>query len=76
MYVCIGADVPAYYETSNNLLSFPTHISPSKSLGLNLRPTNLGLGWVLFWSHLGLVCETGKRPKRDLFETQTRPICD
>jgi hypothetical protein len=23
--VCIGADVPAYYETSNNLLLFPTH---------------------------------------------------
>ena len=23
--VCIGVDVPAYYETSNNLLSFPTH---------------------------------------------------
>jgi hypothetical protein len=67
MYVCIGADAPAYYETSNNLLSFPTHISPSKSLGL---------GWVLFWSHLGLVCETGKRPKRDSFETQTRPICE
>jgi hypothetical protein len=36
VYVCIGADVPAYYETSNNLQSLL--IFPSKSLGLNLRP--------------------------------------
>jgi hypothetical protein len=33
--VCIGADVLAYYETSNNLLLFPTHF-PFKILLLLL----------------------------------------
>jgi hypothetical protein len=36
VYVCIGADVPAYYETSNNLLSFPTHMSRLGTLKVSI----------------------------------------
>jgi hypothetical protein len=68
----IGADVPAaYYETSYNLLSFDfLLISPSKSLGLNLKRTQkrpVSVGYTFARSQLGVW---------DRKETQTRLIRD
>jgi hypothetical protein len=75
--------VSAYYETINNLLSFPTHF-PSKSLGLNLRatqkrPVSVG-GYTLLIGLISVKCVrlerepkvTHSRPKRDLFATSVQ----
>jgi hypothetical protein len=52
-YVCIGADVHAYYETSNNLLLFLL-VSLQTPLGLKFetqkRPFSPGSLKVSFWS--------------------------
>jgi hypothetical protein len=70
--VCIGADVPAYYETVIIYCRFLL-ISPSKSLGLNLRPKKARsrLGTLS-----GLILVYCVRPERDPKETRSRPKRD
>jgi hypothetical protein len=70
--MCIGADVAAYYETSNNLLSFPSDfpfkISRSQ-FETQKRPVSVGYT-------LGLISVQCVRPERDPKETHSRPKRD
>ena len=74
--VYIGADVFAYYETSNNLLLFLL-VSLQNSLGLKFetqkRPVSPGYFKSLILVYL---VRPKRRPKGDLFETKRRPNCD
>jgi hypothetical protein len=56
----------------NKTVSYSFHL---QNISVSIRdPEKTGLGWVHFRSHLGPVCETGKRPKIDLFATSGRMI--
>jgi hypothetical protein len=68
--VCIGADVLAYYETSNNLLLFLL-VSLQKNLGLKFETQKRPVSpWYFKSVILVYLVRPERRPKGDLFGTK------